>query len=165
MLLEEFRLVDALKIVRCETPVPSFEMSLEPAQMVVTSKGEKLWRESNEAQDLLMGKLYVSARRHLKIWNAVSLAVENAFLRGNRGSDSLEVIVRVYQGSIGEVLQVIDEGEGFDYKSVVKRIMSGAGYAKGGGKGLRDIHGAPVHAGYEGKGNVMNIAILYQNLE
>lgn len=162
--MDHFPLSDALKYVRCGKSVPDEEFILYPKERVETKRGEVYWRESAAEHDALMDLLGISPVRHTAVWESVSLAVENAFLRGNQASQTLDVIVRVYKGITGQVVQVIDHGSGFDYKRLVNRVHAGEKYQTGTGKGLRVINDAPVVAGFEGAGNIMNIAILYEKI-
>jgi len=63
------------------------------------------------------------------------------------------------------VIQIIDSGEGFDYKNLIKQWKAGGEYATGSGKGWRQLQAAQVLAGYEGRGNIINIVVLYKDLE
>jgi len=167
MLTDSLPLEEALKYVRApRTPVR--DDTIVPAKQGVaqeTLKGEIYQRESPEYHDALFVSLNISKSRHFLIWESISLALENAFLRGNKADPNQPVIVRVYEGLDGRVIQIIDSGEGFDYKGLIKQWKAGGKYAIGSGKGWRQLQAAQVLAGYEGSGNIINIVVLYKDLE
>ncbi len=165
VLLGRFTLAEALEQVQCLEQIPLYDALFKATSPAITQKGERYLRESSQDHDRLMIRLGVSARKHAGIWESISLALENAFLRGNKADSKLEVVVRVYEGLAGKVVQIIDSGDGFDYHDVVRRVYAEEDYAQGRGKGLRTISWSPVIAGYEGKGNVLNMAIMQKNLE
>lgn len=165
MLMDRFPLADALMYVRCSHVKPDRMFTFSPQEEIVTKANEVYWRESAAEHDALMEVLGISPRRHFTVWESISLAIENAFLRGNKASRDLDVIIRVYKGTIGEVVEIIDQGEGFNYRELVGKVLAGEKYETGTGKGLRIIKDAPVVAGYEGAGSIMNIAVLYENIK
>jgi anti-sigma regulatory factor (Ser/Thr protein kinase) len=165
VLVGRFTLAEALAQVGYEKDMPVYDASFRPSYLVVTQKGEKYLRESPQEQAWLFSRLGVSARRHTGIWESLMLALENAFLRGNGADSKLEVIVRVYEGLSGKVVRIIDSGNGFDYDDIVRKMDADENYAQGRGKGLRVINASSVIAGYEGRGNVMNIAVMNRDLE
>ncbi len=165
MLLDVFRLADALMYVQCTHVKPDEEFTFSPKVKVVTAANEVVWRETDVEHAALLEVLGVYPSKHPAIWQSIGFAIENAFLRGNKGSRNLDVIIRVYKGTLGEVVEIMDEGEGFNYRELVGKVLSGEKYETGTGKGLRTIKNAPVVAGYEGTGSIMNIAILYENIK
>ncbi len=165
VLLGRFTLDEAFEQVQCHERLPVYDASFKAVSPVTTQKGETYLRESQQDQYRLMLKLGVSILRHTGVWNAVAFALENAFLRGNKANPKLEVIVRVYEGLAGKVVQIIDSGDGFDYHNIVRRVYADEEYASGRGMGLRALSSSPVIGGYEGKGNILNIAIMSKYLE
>lgn len=165
MFIGELTLADALRQVQGNMQSKVREDVVEPTQEQVTKTGERYYRESPEYHDALFAILHVSKRRHTAVWEAVSLALENAFLRGNKASIEAKVYVRVFQGNKGWVVQIENEGEGFDFREKFRAWESGKEVKQGSGRGWARLHASPVLAGYEGKGNIMNIVILYENLE
>ncbi len=165
VLLGRFTLAEALEQVQCLEQLPVYDASFKATSPVTTQKGETYLRESPKDQDKLMSKLGVSIQKHAGVWNAVALALENAFLRGNKADPKLEVVVRVYEGLAGKVVQIIDSGAGFDYHDIVRRVYAEKEYASGRGMGLRTLSKSPVIGGYEDKGNILNIAIMSKDLE
>lgn len=125
------------------------------------SGGERYWRESPEINDALFECLGLSREEYIAVWHSVSLGLENAFWRGNKSDPTLPVDVRAYRCRLGKVVQIQDFGEGFDYEKKIRDFLSGRPYAQGKGTGFRALHQEKlIKAGYEGEGNILNIAVL-----
>jgi anti-sigma regulatory factor (Ser/Thr protein kinase) len=163
--MDDLPLDDALKYVDGSRRNLIREDVVRPETKAVTRNGEEYLRESPVYHDSFFQSLGISKRFHTKIWDAISLAFENAFLRGNMGDPKKAIIIRVYEGLEGKVVQVEDLGKGFDYHSAIKNLRQGVDYATGSGRGLRALKDANLLAGYEGKGNIINIVVLNKDLQ
>lgn len=151
MLVECLPLEDAL----CLADADGFDLET----IIVPQENYGVWRESADFSRDFFESLGISARRHTSVWNAIKLAFENAFLRGNYNCPSKKVYVRTAIGKKGIFLQIEDEGSGFDYRRIIPIMFAGKPYAQGFGMGLKALREAPVTAGYQGKGNIVNIVI------
>jgi hypothetical protein len=83
-------------------------------------------------------------------------AVSNAVQRGNKGKEDLEIKIGVAKGSRGAVLRVEDSGKGFDYRTRTRKFEQG-------GAGIDTLNMRGIEAGYEGKGNILNIKFMNKN--
>jgi len=162
MLMDKLPLSDALQYVEATSSAAVREDAVYPELDSVTAKKELYRRESRAYHDSFFASLGIS--KFTKIWNAISHAFENAFLRGNKADLKRPIIVRVYDGVVGRVIQIENQGDGFDYVAAVQNFRAG-GKSTGSGKGFKVLDDAPVLAGYQGKGNVINIVVLNKDIK
>ena len=145
--MDDLPLRDALKYAEADLSSVIREDAVYPEAAMVTAKREQYWRESAAYHDSFFSSLGISKQYHSKIWNAVSHAFENAFLRGNKADRKKPIVVRVYEGMSGRVIQIEDQGDGFDYVAAVRNFRAGgksagmrktptkSGGSRGGGSG------------------------------
>ena len=94
------------------------------------------------------------------IADAIELALENAFSRGNCLDTHLPVSVKVFSGRKGHVIRIRDSGMGFNYRKKIKQMRSKEyGYAKNFGQGLLALDEPGFEASYENRGSTLNIMI------
>ena len=162
--MDDLPLSDALKYAEADLSSVIREDAVYPEAAMVTAKGEQYWRESAAYHNSFFSSLGISKQHHFKIWNAVSHAFENAFLRGNKAARNKPIVVRVYEGLQGKVIRIEDQGDGFDYVAAVRNFRL-SGRSSGSGKGFKVLNDSPVLAGYEGKGNIINIVVMNKDLK
>ncbi|MDO8555590.1 MAG: hypothetical protein Q7R96_00260 [Nanoarchaeota archaeon] len=86
----------------------------------------------------------------------------NAFLWGNKGQKDSCVQVKVFEGKNGRLLQVIDQGDGFDYGDVIKKFQAGEVFWHHQGNGSRTLASNPlVHLCYAHHGSSANLAVPF----
>ncbi|MBU0457228.1 MAG: hypothetical protein ABH824_02855 [Nanoarchaeota archaeon] len=161
LLNNEFTLENALKIIAPYKLIKQIKIiPAKNGKLQESSTGQLYWRESPELNDFIFKRLKISARKNTQIWDAISLGLENAFWRGNKNNPQLEVIVRIFLGKNGKIIQIKDSGNGFDYVKKIKLLKSGGNYASGLGRGLKALNKVDsISAGYQGKGNILNIVV------
>ena len=161
----EFRLEAGLRFIGERlSALPSYSYYIVPLREGIlqeTSTGEKYWRESPSVNDRLFEQLGFLRQDYHSIWNAVSLGLENSFWRGNKNNPALPVLVSIYHGIRGRMVRLEDGGDGFDYEEKLRCFFSGKVYAQSRGCGFNALHQEKlIRAGYEGRGNILNIAVL-----
>ncbi len=97
---------------------------------------------------------------------AVSLAIENALMRGHKGDNLLPLSVQVYAGKKGPVVRVEDSGPGFPFKEYIAMREEGDfSYRQGKGRGLSQFSMPSFQVSFENGGNVVNIMSLYEEFD
>jgi hypothetical protein len=83
----------------------------------------------------------------------------NAFDHGNHGIPYLPVSVKIFEGTRGNVLRVVDSGEGFDYQGIIRNMRAEQEYPhKRAGWGMGAFYCYPEFlVSFEGKGNIINV--------
>ncbi len=86
----------------------------------------------------------------------------NAFLWGNKADIEKNVQVQIFEGDNGRLLQVKDQGDGFDYRSLVNKVYRGEKYWQHAGNGMSKLQENPVvHAGYDHASTSVFLAVFF----
>ncbi len=92
---------------------------------------------------------------------AVELAIENSLTRGHLCEEQYHLSVKLFSGSGGIVIRIVDSGEGFPFKQYIRERHRGdMSHVQGQGTGGIILSYPVFEVAYEGKGNIVNIMAL-----
>lgn len=85
----------------------------------------------------------------------------NSFMHGNKWNKSLPVHLKAGFGERGFVAQIIDSGEGFDFRKKFQEFLERKDYFKNKGRGFNKFHEPRKSyiVSWEGKGNISNLML------
>lgn len=89
----------------------------------------------------------------------------NAHQRAHNCNGSMNISIKVAEGSRGYILRFRDSGNGFDFKDKIKKMGLGEKYYEGEGCGLLNLTESDIEASYEGDGSILNVMIMNGGLK
>ena len=93
-------------------------------------------------------------------------ALTNAIDRNNEGIEGRIVEVRLKFGIFGGYVQIINEGDGFNYLDRIKKIQAGLPHKQiNNGTGMRLFNTTPLRVSYHNQGREIVISTKQYNIE
>jgi len=107
----------------------------------------------------------IGISKYCSDWHAVSLAIENCIVRGNKEIPYCLVSIKIFSGKKFNIIRLRDSGlrdnyENFDFQMIIEKMKLGDfSYKKGYGEGIKGIDASTVFANYEGDGSIINLMV------
>ena len=86
---------------------------------------------------------------------------ENGVYRGNRLNPSKKIRFTSYYGKKGVVYSIEDEGEGYDYREVIRKYIIGEKYYEGMGVGTEYQDKTKMIISFNQRGNAVYVMYLF----
>lgn len=149
-------------------PIIPAELDVSPLPPLyeVSESTPSLWESGNFSPfQIKLHKIYARYGIDSRL---VCLALENAFLHGNRNNVDLPVELNIYEGDKGLVTTVKNLGEGFDYRKVTFDLRQSLtirknSYSQRSGQGFYEFekpHFNPAEVSFSDYGRQVNILHL-----